>query len=129
MLKGMDSVIIGLFIIVALIWLGVITKYLFSNKTQKNPNTKLELKPEEKNIQFTPEFEQSINKIKKSIPHKPFSLDDINIDGLKFPIGILLGILIAELPPYWICIHCRNYRRILHFEIFQKLLICLHMYN
>lgn len=98
MLKGMDSVIIGLFIIVALIWLGVITKYLFSNKTQKNPNTKLELKPEEKNIQFTPEFEQSIKTIKSSISHKPFSLDDINIDGLKFPIGILIGILIAELP-------------------------------
>ena len=98
MLKGMDSVIIGLFIIVALIWLGVITKYLLSNKTQKNPNTKLELKPEEKNIQFTPEFEQSINKIKKSIPHRSFSLDDFGIDKLKFPIGILLGILIAELP-------------------------------
>ena len=95
----MDSVIIGLFIIVALIWLGVITKYLLSNKTQKNPNTaKVELKPKERDIQFTPEFEESIKTIKSSISHKPFSLDDINIDGLKFPIGILIGILIAELP-------------------------------
>lgn len=99
MLKSMDSVIIGLFIIVALIWLGVITKYLLSNKTQKNPNTaKVELKPKERDIQFTPEFEESIKTIKSSISHKPFSLDDINIDGLKFPIGILIGILIAELP-------------------------------
>ena len=98
MLKGMDSVIIGLFIIVALIWLGIITKYLFSNKVQKDPNTKLELKPEEKNIQFTPEFDEQLKAIKKSIPHRSFSLDDFGIDKLKFPIGILLGILIAELP-------------------------------
>lgn len=95
MLKGMDSVIIGLFIIVALIWLGVITKYLFSNKTQKNPNTKLELKPEKKNIQFTPEFDEQLKAIKKSTC-RTFSFD--SIDNFKFPIGILLGILIAELP-------------------------------
>lgn len=92
MLKSMDSVIIVLFIIVALIWLGIITKYLLSNKSvQKNTITK----EEKKGLKFTPELEETL---KKYAPKKSLLLQFDSIDNFKFPIGILLGILIAELP-------------------------------